>query len=51
MTSYWFKSDDNTVMNDLCSAAHTMKSTYRWGNDPASVYSYHDSVICDVCAA
>lgn len=49
--SYWFKSpDDNTAMNDLDSAAHTMKSAvinpyFDWGNDQHPYISYHDSVI------
>ena len=49
--SYWFKSpDDNSVMNDLDSAAHTMKSAvinpyFDWGNDQHPYISYHDSVI------
>jgi len=49
--SYWFKSpDDNTAMNDLDSAAHTMKSVvvnpyFDWGNDQHPNIPYHDSVI------
>ena len=49
--SYWFKSpDDNSAMNDLDSAAHTMKSAVinpyvDWGNDQHPYISYHDSVI------
>ena len=49
--SYWFKSpDDNSAMNDLDSAAHTMKSVvinpyFDWGNDQHPYISYHDSVI------
>ena len=49
--SYWFKSpDDTSAMNDLDSAAHTMKSTvinpyFDWGNDQHPYISYHDSVI------
>lgn len=49
--SYWFKSpDDNTAMNDLDSAAHTMKSAvinpyFDWGNDQHPYIPYHDSVI------
>ena len=49
--SYWFKSpDDTSVMNDLDSAAHTMKSAvinpyFDWGNDQHPYISYHDSVI------
>ena len=49
--SYWFKSpDDNSEMNDLDSAAHTMKSAvinpyFDWGNDQHPYISYHDSVI------
>lgn len=49
--SYWFKSpDDNTAMNDLDSAAHTMKSAvinpyFDWGNDQHPCIPYHDSVI------
>ena len=49
--SYWFKSpDDNSAMNDLASAAHTMKSAvinpyFDWGNDQHPYISYHDSVI------
>jgi len=49
--SYWFKSpDDNSAMNDLDSAAHTMKSAvinpyFDWGNDQHPYISYHDSVI------
>lgn len=49
--SYWFKSpDDNSAMNDLDSAAHTMKSDvinpyFDWGNDQHPYISYHDSVI------
>lgn len=51
--SYWFKSpDDNTAMNDLDSAAHTMKSAvinpyFDWGNDQHPYIPYHDSVICE----
>ena len=49
--SYWFKSpDDTSAMNDLDSAAHTMKSSvinpyFDWGNDQHPYISYHDSVI------
>lgn len=49
--SYWFKSpDDNSAMNDLDSATHTMKSAvinpyFDWGNDQHPYISYHDSVI------
>lgn len=49
--SYWFKSpDDTSAMNDLDSAAHTMKSAvinpyFDWGNDQRPYISYHDSVI------
>lgn len=49
--SYWFKSpDDNTAMNDLDSAAHTMKSAvinpyFDWGNDQHPYIPYHDSAI------
>lgn len=49
--SYWFKSpDDTSAMNDLDSAAHTMKSAvinpyFDWGNDQHPYISYHDSVI------
>ena len=49
--SYWFKSpDDTSAMNDLDSAAHTMKSAvinpyFDWGNDQHPYVSYHDSVI------
>ena len=49
--SYWFKSpDDPSAMNDLDSAAHTMKSAvinpyFDWGNDQHPYISYHDSVI------
>ena len=49
--SYWFKSpDDTSAMNDLDSAAHTMKSDvinpyFDWGNDQHPYISYHDSVI------
>ena len=49
--SYWFKSpDDDSAMNDLDSAAHTMKSAvinpyFDWGNDQHPYISYHDSVI------
>ena len=49
--SYWFKSpDDTSAMNDLDSAAHTMKSAvinpyFDWGNDRHPYISYHDSVI------
>lgn len=49
--SYWFKSpDDNSAMNDLDSAAHTIKSAvinpyFDWGNDQHPYISYHDSVI------
>lgn len=49
--SYWFKSpDDTSAMNDLDSAAHTMKSAvinpyFDWGNDQPPYISYHDSVI------
>ncbi|AIW43598.1 glycogen debranching protein GlgX [Bifidobacterium longum] len=49
--SYWFKSpDDNSAMNGLDSAAHTMKSAvinpyFDWGNDQHPYISYHDSVI------
>ena len=49
--SYWFKSpDDTSAMNDLDSAAHTMKSAvinpyFGWGNDQHPYISYHDSVI------
>ncbi len=52
--SYWFKSpDDNSAMNDLDSAAHTMKSAvinpyFDWGNDQHPYISYHDSVIYEV---
>lgn len=56
--SYWFKSpDDNSAMNDLDSAAHTMKSAvinpyFDWGNDQHPYISYHDSVIYErTCAA
>lgn len=49
--SYWFKSpDDTSAMNDLDSAAHTMKSAvinpyFDWGNDQHPYISYHNSVI------
>ena len=49
--SYWFKSpDDAHAMNDLDSAAHTMKSVvinpyFDWGNDQHPHIPYHDSVI------
>lgn len=49
--SYWFKSpDDTSAMNDLDSAAHTMKSAvinpyFDWGNDQHPYIAYHDSVI------
>lgn len=49
--SYWFKSpDDTSAMNDLDSAAHTMKSAvinpyFDWGNDQHPYISYHDLVI------
>ena len=49
--AYWFKSpDDTSAMNDLDSAAHTMKSAvinpyFDWGNDQHPYISYHDSVI------
>ena len=49
--SYWFNSpDDPTAMNDLDSAAHTMKSAvinpyFDWGNDQHPYIPYHDSVI------
>ena len=49
--SYWFKSpDDTSAMNDLDSAAHTMKSAvinpyFDWGNDQHPYISDHDSVI------
>ena len=49
--SYWFNSpDDTSAMNDLDSAAHTMKSAvinpyFDWGNDQHPYISYHDSVI------
>ena len=49
--SYWFKSPDSiTAMNDLDSAAHTMKSVvvnpyFDWGNDQHPNIPYHDSVI------
>ena len=49
--SYWFKSpDDTSAMNDLDSAAHTMRSAvinpyFDWGNDQHPYISYHDSVI------
>ena len=49
--SYWFKSpNDTSAMNDLDSAAHTMKSAvinpyFDWGNDQHPYISYHDSVI------
>lgn len=49
--SYWFKSPDSiTAMNDLDSAAHTMKSVVvnpylDWGNDQHPNIPYHDSVI------
>ena len=49
--SYWSKSpDDTSAMNDLDSAAHTMKSAvinpyFDWGNDQHPYISYHDSVI------
>ena len=49
--SYWFKSpDDTSAMNDLDSAAHTMKSAvinpyFDWCNDQHPYISYHDSVI------
>ena len=49
--SYWFKSpDDTSAMNDLDSAAHTMKSAvinpyFDWGKDQHPYISYHDSVI------
>ena len=51
MFSYWFKSPDSiTAMNDLDSAAHTMKSVvvnpyFDWGNDQHPNIPYHDSVI------
>ena len=42
--------DDTSAMNDLDSAAHTMKSAvinpyFDWGNDQHPYISYHDSVI------
>ena len=49
--SYWFKSPDSiTAMNDLDSAAHTMKSVvvnpyFDWGNDQHPNIPYHDSMI------
>lgn len=49
--SYWFRSpDDITAMNDLDSAAHTMKSVvvnpyFDWGADRHPNIPYHDSVI------
>lgn len=49
--SYWFKSPDSiTAMNDLDSAAHTMKSVvvnpyFDWGNDQHPNIPYHNSVI------
>ena len=49
--TYWFKNpDDTSAMNDLDSAAHTMKSAvinpyFDWGNDQHPYISYHDSVI------
>ena len=49
--SYWSKSPaDTSAMNDLDSAAHTMKSAvinpyFDWGNDQHPYISYHDSVI------
>ncbi len=49
--SYWFRSpNDNSAMNDLDSAQHTMKSVvvnpyFDWGADRHPNISYHDSVI------
>lgn len=49
--SYWFKSpDDNSSMNTLDSADHTMKSVvvnpyFDWGADRHPNIPYHDSVI------
>lgn len=49
--SYWFKSpEDNSAMNDLNSASHTMKSVvvnpyFDWGADRHPNIPYHDSVI------
>lgn len=49
--SYWFKSpNDNTAMNTLDSAGHTMKSVvvnpyFDWGADRHPNIPYHDSVI------
>lgn len=49
--SYWFKSpEDNSAMNDLDSASHTMKSVvvnpyFDWGADRHPNIPYHDSVI------
>lgn len=49
--SYWFDSPhDNTRMNDLDSAAHTMKSVvvnpyFDWGSDRHPNIAYSDSVI------
>lgn len=49
--SYWFKSpDDNSSMNTLDSAGHTMKSVvvnpyFDWGADRHPNIPYHDSVI------
>ncbi len=49
--SYWFKSpNDNSAMNTLDSAGHTMKSVvvnpyFDWGADRHPNIPYHDSVI------
>lgn len=49
--SYWFNNSDNpNNMNDLDSAAHTMKSAvinpfFDWGNDQHPFIPYSDSVI------
>ena len=49
--SYWLKSpEDNSAMNDLDSASHTMKSVvvnpyFDWGADRHPNIPYHDSVI------
>lgn len=49
--SYWFNDSDNpSNMNDLDSAAHTMKSAvinpfFDWGNDQHPFIPYSDSVI------
>ena len=49
--SYWFNDSDNpNNMNDLDSAAHTMKSAvinpfFDWGNDQPPFIPYSDSVI------